>query len=117
MNRTAFAACLAFLCAVASAGDLLVTNATLWTTDGFKPRRELLIREGRVTTVALAGKTRIPADMRVIDARGDTVLPGLVDAHVHLVSGVRLPDDFGGEERARVAAMQLLRSGVTSGRV
>jgi len=117
MTKTIIAALLALLAFNSFAADLLVTNATLWTDDGPRAGRELLIREGRVARVARAGSTTPAAGTRILDARGDTLLPGLIDAHVHLVSGVRLPQEFGGLERARVAAMQLLRSGVTSGRI
>lgn len=111
----AFASLLA--AANGAAADLLVTHATIWGERRPVAQREILIHEGRITRVARAGTIKPAAGTRVIDAAGDTLLPGLVDAHVHLVSGVRLPKEFAGAERARVAARQLLRSGVTSGRI
>jgi imidazolonepropionase-like amidohydrolase len=117
MTRTLVAAFVAFFSLSGFSADLLVRNATLWTDNGPQPRRDLLIVEGRVVKSARAGSIDAPAGARVIDANGDTLLPGLIDAHVHLVSGFRLPEKFGGLDRARVAAKQLLRSGVTSGRV
>ena len=97
---------LAALLAAASAGaaDLIVTRATLWTDNGPRENREILIHDGVVARVERAGKIKPAAGTRVIDARGDTLLPGLIDAHVHLVSGVRLPNEFSPAQRARVAA-------------
>ena len=117
MTRTCFAALLALLSINTFAADLLVTNATLWTENGPRLQREVLIRDGSVVRVARAGSVKPVAGTRIIDAHGDTLLPGLIDAHIHLVSGVRLPQGFDGLARARVSAMQLLRSGVTSGRI
>jgi len=118
MTRTLFALALLALFTIDTlAADLLVTNATLWIDDGPQAGREILIENGSVARVARAGSTKPRAGVRVVDARGDTLLPGLIDAHIHLVSGVRLPEEFDGLARARVAAMQLLRSGVTSGRI
>jgi imidazolonepropionase-like amidohydrolase len=117
MTRTTVLILSLIIVARAAAADLLVTHATIWSETGPRENREILIRDGVVVVEARAGSTRRRGDLRVLDARGDTLLPGLIDAHVHLVSGVRLPDDFGGLDRARVAARQLLRSGVTSGRI
>ena len=117
MTRTLVAAWLATFCLATSGADLLVTNATLWTDSGPRAEREILVRDGRVVRTARAGTIEAASGARVIDAHGDTLLPGLIDAHVHLVSGLRVPEEFGAQQRARVAALQLLRSGVTSGRV
>jgi imidazolonepropionase-like amidohydrolase len=45
----------------------------------------LLIRDGRIA--ARGRRLRVPAGVRVIDASGLTVMPGLIDAHVHLTLG------------------------------
>lgn len=63
---------------------------------------DLVVRNGRVVTpagtvhggLAIVGETivavdaddRLPAAHRVLDARGQYVLPGLIDAHVHMAS-------------------------------
>lgn len=97
--------------------SIVVTHASLWTPQGLQPNREILIREGRVVSVGTSGTVYRPADAKVIDAGGDTLLPGLIDAHVHLVMGTRLPADFPPDTVASATAKQLLRSGVTSGRI
>lgn len=96
---------------------LVVTHAVVWTSHGSLTDSEIVISDGRVTAVGRSGSLARPANARVIDANGDTLLPGLIDAHVHLPSGVRLPPEFNAAARVRVAARQLLRSGVTSGRI
>lgn len=96
---------------------LVVTNAALWTDAGIQPARELVVLRGRVAAVGDAGKLARPANSIVIDAQGDTLLPGLIDSHVHLVLGARTPKDFPTAEIHALTAKQLLRSGVTTGRI
>lgn len=45
-------------------------------------RATVLTARGRIAAV-LPGPVRIPADARVVDGRGRTLLPGLIDAHIH----------------------------------
>lgn len=62
--------------------DLLIKNARLWTsvdTDVVEDG-SLLIRDGKI---ARAGRFKARADT-VVDADGCVVMPGLVQAHVHL---------------------------------
>lgn len=50
------------------------------------PRRTLVLADGRIQTIGTPEKpVEIPAQARVIDGAGKYVLPGLIDAHVHLV--------------------------------
>jgi tryptophan 2-monooxygenase len=101
----------------APAQSLLVTRATLWTDRGQLSQHEVLITDGRVAAVGRSGSLPRTAGTRVIDAAGDTLLPGLIDAHVHLVFGARVPPEFTGPAMYAVTGRQLLRSGVTSGRI
>jgi imidazolonepropionase-like amidohydrolase len=80
---------LALLCfiaahaALANAADLLIQNARLIDGTG-SPARDgmsILIREGRVVGVA---ESIAATDAEVLDADGLTVVPGLIDSHVHL---------------------------------
>ncbi len=69
--------------------DLLVTNAKIYTADRTRPRvQALAVRDGRlmfagseIEARSLAGSTT-----EVWDLDGATVIPGMVDAHAHLVS-------------------------------
>lgn len=52
--------------------------------------RRVLVRDGRVAAIG-GDEVRPGADCRVLDIAGQTVLPGLVDGHVHPVSGEWTP--------------------------
>lgn len=67
--------------------DLIVTNARIYTVDDTHPFvSAMAVRDGKIQFVgsereALQLKG---ASTRVIDAAGQTVIPGMVDAHAHL---------------------------------
>ena len=83
--------------AVAGGGRLgeqamILSNGRIYTLDGQRPRRRhaLVVRAGRI---AFAGRRRdlnAPVGEREIDLGGRAVLPGLVDAHGHLMYLARL---------------------------
>src|SRR3954468_9714076 len=68
--------------------DLIVTNARVYTVDDAHPMASAFaVREGRIQFVGSTPEAlalRGPAT-RVLDAQGKTVLPGIVDAHGHLL--------------------------------
>jgi len=68
--------------------DLVLTNGRIYTVDNARPIvSALAVRGGRVVFVgsdAEAKALAIPST-RVIDLRGMTVVPGIVDAHAHLL--------------------------------
>jgi imidazolonepropionase-like amidohydrolase len=83
----------------------------------------ILVEGNRIVHVGTVGDTQIPAGATVIDARGHTVMPGLNDAHVHLmIVGHGIYDDYFPEYGHRyreimpISARQLLEAGVTSAR-
>lgn len=48
--------------------------------------RTIVVRKGRIVSVDAADKNaKVPSDAQHIDGRGKFALPGLIDAHVHLV--------------------------------
>lgn len=44
----------------------------------------IVITDGRISAVGAQGTVAVPADARHIDLPGQTILPGLIDMHVHL---------------------------------
>ena len=82
----------------------------------------VLIRAGRIVAVAPDAELPAPTDARVIDGRGQTLMPGLVDMHVHvwdqaelgayLASGITTIRNLSGmpfhlDLQARIAAGEL----------
>ncbi len=70
-------------------GNLLLLNARVVTMDPAHPRAEAVaVRGGRIACVGSNDACRrvAPASATVIDCRGMTVLPGFVDAHLHLTA-------------------------------
>jgi imidazolonepropionase-like amidohydrolase len=49
------------------------------------PNAVLVVRDGRVVDVGPAGAVRIPADAERVDLRGRYVMPGLINAHGHVL--------------------------------
>lgn len=67
--------------------DLILTNAVVHPLDGTdRSASAIAIREGRIQMVGDAdGVLRLRGgETRVLDLRGATVIPGLIDAHLHL---------------------------------
>ena len=82
-----FAACWALVEWRATAAPLALTNGLLYTGNAAQPRATaVLVTDGRIRSVGTdaAILRAMPAGTRVINLRGQTVVPGLVDAHVHL---------------------------------
>lgn len=73
--------------------DLLIRGARLFDpTEGLDVTADLLVRGGEVAQIA--DRVDAPDGVRVVEARGCTVLPGLVDPHVHLrVPGQEYKED------------------------
>lgn len=66
--------------------DLVLLNAKILTVDdGFTEARALAVRGGRFVAVGSEDVVRRHAGSttRVIDGRGRTVIPGVIDTHVH----------------------------------
>jgi imidazolonepropionase-like amidohydrolase len=99
---------------------LLITRADVWTPDGILRNRDVLVRDGRIASIGTVGKVRRPSGAEVVDAHGNTLIPGLIDGHAHLFeTGGPWPAEFAQSPRENVfpiTARQALRSGVTSAR-
>lgn len=70
--------------------DLIITNAHVITMEpGAKPAEAIAVRGNRITAVGTAAEveTLQGEGTRLVDAGGATVLPGFVEAHMHLFQG------------------------------
>ncbi|MGQ0796821.1 MAG: amidohydrolase, partial [Methanobacteriota archaeon] len=75
------------------AATLAVTNARIYTGSATQPWAEALVCEGeRIVSIGQAKEVRrrTAPTTEVLDAGGRLVLPGFVDAHVHLIWGYEL---------------------------
>lgn len=94
--------------APASSSRTIIMNGTVVDGRGSEPIRDgvVVMVEDRITFVGRAADYPFPSEGQVIDARGGTILPGIIDAHVHgasdpairrrfLLSGVTAVCDMG----------------------
>lgn len=77
----------------ATAADLLLVNGNVVTMDPRRPRAEAVaVRDGKFAAVGSTSEIRALGEdsTPVVDLGGKTVLPGLIDAHIHGVSSGRI---------------------------
>lgn len=97
-------------------GDALLQNIRVIDGLGNAPveGRDVLIKDGVIAAVGRNGSLRVPADAKVIDGDGLTVMPGLIDVHIHLQGGWRGGNDNGPRPLTlKWDLLALLYSGVT----
>ncbi len=100
-------------------GPVLLSNISVIDGLGHPavPMRDVLIEDGRIARVAVTGMIEdLPEDIRRIDGDGLTLMPGLIDAHVHIGNVGFKPGEL---ERKDLAGMDRslrahLYAGVTS---
>ena len=91
MSRLAFFAALLLLFVTpswAQAPDTILLNGKVVTVDARSTIQEAIaVRDGHITAVGTSGEIRKLAGpaTRVIDLRGRTVIPGLIDSHLHAI--------------------------------
>ena len=78
---------------------IAITGGKLLTiTNGTIENGVVVMQNGKITAVGPAGSVKIPADAQVIDAKGMTVYPGLIDSETHLglteVSADKMTNDL-----------------------
>ena len=106
----------------AHAQTLAITGATIIDGTGKAPLANgvVVITDGRIAAVGALGEVAIPDGAKRIDARGKYVIPGLMDANVHLALShnmnleavLRYEDHF--DQIALEAAQLALKSGLTT---
>ncbi len=91
MLKTVAAAILAFYVSAAGAETYAIQAGHL-VVDASAPERgesTLIVTDGRIVRIESGVVT--PAGATVVDMRDKTVMPGLIDVHVHLTSDANLP--------------------------
>src|SRR5439155_942711 len=70
----------------APAGVTVLVGGTVIDGNGGAPTPDAIVvmGDGRIMAVGARGRVAIPADARPVDARGQWILPGLIDTNVHL---------------------------------
>jgi len=111
-------------------GATLIDVAHFGRTQADIDNAVVVIRNGHIEAVGAAAQVRIPKDARIVHARGQFMIPGLIDgfgslrsagfAHAYLHAGVTTvyvqlaPDGQDGEQRLVRAALEPdVRTGVT----
>src|SRR5688572_5337479 len=90
-TRAIFVGCVSLLAAVPALAadappDLIVHNGKILTVDrAFSTVAAMAVQEGKIVAVGKNAEVLATkgASTRVIDLAGATVLPGLIDSHVH----------------------------------
>ena len=90
-------------------GTFAIEGATLVDGTGRPPtlKSVVIVRDGRIVAAGRLGEVQIPEGMAIVNARGQTLLPGLWDMHIHssgvefgpalLAAGITTARDCGGE--------------------
>jgi len=66
------------------AGWIVIENVRVFDGQKMLPRATVVVNNGRIQ--AIGPSLAVPVGAEVIDGRGKTLLPGLIDSHVHLWS-------------------------------
>jgi imidazolonepropionase-like amidohydrolase len=89
----------------------------------------IVVEGGRIVAAGASAEERVPANASVIDLPATTVLPGLIDAHVHLTlggqpsanaratlaAGFTTVQDLGAATYANIALRDAIRAGRIEG--
>ncbi|MGQ0646977.1 MAG: amidohydrolase family protein [Gemmatimonadaceae bacterium] len=108
------------LAAPAHAQTLVITGATILDGTGKAPMSDgvVLITSGRITSIGTSQHVSIPGSATRVDARGKYVIPGLMDANLHLFLNIDLETLIKHEDRYHEIVLEgaqiALKSGQTT---
>jgi imidazolonepropionase-like amidohydrolase len=73
----------------AAAQNMVIKGATILDVSNgdMIKNHVVIVKDGRIDAVSPARSADIPKGIEIIDLQGHTLLPGLIDMHVHLTSG------------------------------
>jgi len=93
----------------ASSPSLVILHVSIIDATGTPAQADMsvTIRGNRIVRITKSGKAKLPANARVLDAKGKFLIPGLWDMHVHAIFGDWIP---GGKE---VSLPLFVANGVT----
>lgn len=125
MLRLASTACLAALLATstvvtgqAGQADIILVGAKVVTADPSQPLAEAIALAGdRIRAVGSIEEIRRLAGMqtRSINLQGATILPGLIDAHVHLLIAPQITDEPSLRRYERTALLKVMTGFISHG--
>jgi predicted amidohydrolase YtcJ len=75
---------------VSEMADLVLLNGSVWTGENSRPWAEAIAAKGdKIISVGLSKDVRkfVGRQTRVLDLKGNLVLPGFIDSHTHFLSG------------------------------
>ncbi len=70
-----------FLTKAASGNGFVIRKARVFDGQKVIAQADVWVEDGKIK--AVAKDLKVPSDVKVVDAAGDTLLPGLIDAHTH----------------------------------
>jgi imidazolonepropionase-like amidohydrolase len=67
-------------------GRIAFTNTRLITMEGERVIEDgtIVVDGNRIVAIGRSGEVAVPGDAEVVDARGKTIMPGIVDVHAHM---------------------------------
>lgn len=67
-------------------GTIALINGTLIDGTGKEPLKNsvVIVKENKITSVGKVGTIKIPKEAKVINIKGKTILPGIINAHAHV---------------------------------
>ncbi len=120
MNRQMAVAAVSLLAGAplsnAAAQDLVISNARIIVGNGqVIEKGSIVVRDGRIASVAEGAATAAPKNAKKINAAGLTVMAGFIDDHRHLIQG-RGPDAVAKfmKDSAADRMRELLEAGFTT---